>query len=157
LRAAWGRPVTPELQAGLRGLAESIDVKSQSPATLIALADTLERAQLADSALRILQEGQYAHPDDFWLNHALGKALGDRKDYAGVLRYDTAAASLRPDSAVAHNNLGLALQDQGKLDEAVAEYRRALDLDPKLAWAHHNLGNALQEQGKLDEAVADHS
>src|SRR5262249_47508408 len=70
LRAAWGRKVT-EVQADLRQLAESIDVKSQSPATLLTLARTLEQAQLADPALRILREGQYAYPADFWLNNEL--------------------------------------------------------------------------------------
>jgi tetratricopeptide (TPR) repeat protein/serine/threonine protein kinase len=154
VRAAWGQEVTPGLQADLRRLAESIDVKAQSPATLIALADTLERTQLADAALRILREGQYAYPTDFWLNLVLGKALLDRKDCAGALRYFTAAVSLRPDSAIAHNILGVALHGQKKPDEAVAEYRKAVELDPNLAMAHYNLGIALHQQGKLDEAVA---
>jgi tetratricopeptide (TPR) repeat protein/serine/threonine protein kinase len=154
LRAAWGRPVT-EVQADLRQLAESIDVKSQSPATLIALDLTLERAQLADSALRILQEGQYAYPADFWLSFNLGFKLWQRKDYGEAVRYFTAAVSLRPDSAIAHNNLGTALHEHGKLEEAVAECRKAIALDPKLAPAHNNLGAALEEQGKLDGAVAE--
>src|SRR5262249_50476157 len=130
LRTAWGRNVT-EVQADLRQLAESIDVKAQSPATLIALAKTLNRVQLADAALRTLQEGQYAYPGDFWLNLELGNAFQSAKDHAGALRYLTAAASLRPDSAMAHNNLGNSLSAQKKHDEALAEYRKAVALAPK--------------------------
>jgi serine/threonine protein kinase/Tfp pilus assembly protein PilF len=155
LRAAWGEPRTPALQAELRQLAESIDVKSQSPATLIALAYTLEWAQLADSALRTWQDGQYAYPGDFFLNLQFGNLLNERKDHAGALRYYSVAVSLRPDSSVAHNNLGLALDNQAKLDEAVAEYHKAIERDPKYAPAHSNLGDALRDQGKLDEAVAE--
>src|SRR5262249_46619578 len=135
--------------------AQSIDVKSQSPATLVALARTLERAQLVDSALRILQEGQYAYPADFWLNFELGYRFLGRKDSLGARPYCAVAVSRRPASAAAHNNLGNALRDQGKLDEAVAEYRKVIELDPKLAFAHSNLGNALRDQRKLDEAVTE--
>src|SRR5262249_12070533 len=62
LRAMWFRPVTPESQAELRKLVESIDVKTQSPATLLALAITLRDFQLADSALRIMRDSQFTYP-----------------------------------------------------------------------------------------------
>jgi tetratricopeptide (TPR) repeat protein len=154
LRAAWGRPVTPESQAELRKLADSIDVKAQRPATLINLEQTLNGVQLEDAALRALQAGQYAYPADFWLNLELGKQLMERKDHAGSLRYTSVAVSLRPDSAAAHNNLGGALDGQGKLDEAAACFKKAIELDPKFAQAHSRLGAALGKQGKLDEALA---
>jgi serine/threonine protein kinase/Flp pilus assembly protein TadD len=156
LRAAWGQEVTPGVQADLRQLAESIDVKSQSPATLIALVRSLVQARLADSALRILQEGQYAYPADFWLNLELGYGFYYRKDYLSARLYSAVAVSLRPESTAAHTNLGIALCDLGKLDEAVAEYRTAIGLDPKYATAHYDLGNALYDQRKLDEAVAEY-
>ncbi len=82
LRALWGQPVTPERQAELQQLAESIDVKAQSPATLNVLAATLNRVQLADAYLRLLQDGQYAYPADIWLNMRLAMALADRGDQA---------------------------------------------------------------------------
>jgi tetratricopeptide (TPR) repeat protein len=155
LRATWGRKVTPELQAELRRLAESIDVKAQSSATLATLAETLTKAGLPDTALQVLRDGQQAHPADFWLNYDLGWVLWERKDYAESARSFTAAVSLRPDSAFAHDSLGSALWAQRKLAEAVAQYRRAIELAPKYDSAHSNLGNALRDQGKLEEAVAE--
>src|SRR5262249_28320063 len=119
LRATWGRPVTPELQAELRRLAEAGDVKAQGPATLYALALTLFRAQLGDAALRTLRDAQRAYPDDFWLSAKLGYELDVRKDYAGGIRYSSSAVSLRPDSAPSHCNVGVALSKQGKLDESI--------------------------------------
>jgi hypothetical protein len=72
LRAVVYRPVTPEAQAELRHLAESIDVKDHPPATLEILAAVLLDAQLADASVRLLRAGQYAYPNDFWLNLQLG-------------------------------------------------------------------------------------
>jgi tetratricopeptide (TPR) repeat protein len=155
LRAVWGRPVTPGLQAHLLRLAESIDVRTQSPATLAILAVTLARAHLPEPALRILRDGQYAHPADFWLTTAAGMARNDQKDYAGAERYFAAAVSLRPDSAGAENALGAALAEHKKLDEAITCFRRAIEIDPTLATAHSNLGSVLNDQGKLDEAASE--
>jgi tetratricopeptide (TPR) repeat protein len=155
LRAAWLRAVTPELQGELLRLAESIDVKAHPPTTITVLFVTLERVGLDDAGLRVLRDGQYAYPADFWLNYDLGGAFFDRKAYADAIRYRTAAVSLRPDSAAAHHTLGSALDHHGKLGEAFAEYRRAIVVDAKYAAPHVNLGVALAEQGKLDEAVAE--
>jgi tetratricopeptide (TPR) repeat protein len=155
-RAAWGRPVTPELQAELLRLAKSVDIKAQRPADINALAHTLYRAHLRDAALGILRDGQYAYPADFWLNLDLARELSRRNDHAGALRYCSVAMSLRPDYAAAHNNLGVALADKGQMDEAIQEYQKAIDVEPTYARAHDNLGRALQAKGKLDEAIAEH-
>jgi tetratricopeptide (TPR) repeat protein len=156
LRATWGRPVTPELQAELLRLTEGVDIKAQGPATLDALAVTLRQADLPDAAVQVLRDGQHAYPGDFWLNYDLGIVLRQREQFAEGLRYSSAALSLRPDCGVVHFNLGVALSGQKKLDEAITEYRLAIALDPKLAIAHNNLGNALDAQKKLDEAIAEY-
>jgi serine/threonine-protein kinase len=156
LRAAVGQPETPQLQAELRRLAQSIDVKTVTPATLAALSRSLKLAHLPDAAVQLLRKGQYAHPADFWLNaELLATFISNRNDYAEAARYGSAAVAARPDSAAAHNNLGSVLRLQGKLDEAEAEYRKAIDLDPKHAAAHYNLGHALCKQGKLDQAITE--
>ncbi len=151
LRAMWGQPITPELQAELQRLAESIDVKAQRPATLHILAQTLNRAHL--SAMRILQSGQQAHPADYWLNIELGQAMGYYD--AGSLRYFSVAVALRPDSAWAHFALGGALKVQQKLEEAIAERRKASELEPKWSYARLELGMHLFEQGEMDAAMVE--
>jgi serine/threonine protein kinase/tetratricopeptide (TPR) repeat protein len=156
LRTSSGQPITPDSQDDLRRLAEAIDVKVQSPASIQFLATTLMRSNLPELAIRILRDGQYAYPSDFWLNSKLGAAFGVRKDHASAARYCSAAVSIRPDSSVAHNNLGNALHDGGKFEEAIAEYHKAIELDPKFAPAHDNLGLALGKQGKWDAAMAEH-
>jgi tetratricopeptide (TPR) repeat protein/tRNA A-37 threonylcarbamoyl transferase component Bud32 len=156
VRAASGQPVTPELQANLRRLAESIDVRMLQPATLYRLAVTLRRARLPEVALRIEQEAQHAHAGDFWVNHLLAMHCHDRKDYEGAVRFYTAAISTRPNSVAAHNNLGIALSDQKKLDEAIVCHNKPIELDPKLAGSHDSLGSALRKQQKLPEAIAAH-
>lgn len=154
LRAAWDQEVTPQRQTELQRLAESMDVRTQSPVTLRVLAYTLHQAQLEDSVLRILRDGQHAYPADFGLNLYLAGRLYSRKDYVGAVRFYSVAVSLRPHHPNAHDALGMALCRQNKLVEAIAEFGKAIELNPKSANAHNNLGIALQNQKKWDEATA---
>jgi tetratricopeptide (TPR) repeat protein/serine/threonine protein kinase len=181
LREVWAQVITPQSQAELRRLAESIDVKAQSPPTLAVLAFTLVRAQLPDAALRTLRDGRDAHPDDFWLNYALGCRHYVANDPAEAVRYASAAVALRRDSASAYNGLGNALTDQAgidddllrragegahndlantparrrQVDEAIACYQKAIEIAPTFAAVHYNLGNLRYAEGKVDEAIAE--
>jgi tetratricopeptide (TPR) repeat protein len=154
LRALWGQPVTPEVQATLRQLVSSIQAGEQSPATLLALAHTLDRAKLPDLAVQILQKGQQAHPDDFWLNLSLGTWLFGQKDPHAAARYCTAAVAIRPDSAAGHGNLGDALLALKKNDEAIIAYHKASKLDPRGVNPPFRLAFMLKELGRHNEAVA---
>jgi tetratricopeptide (TPR) repeat protein len=170
IRATWGRPVTPELQAELRQLAESIDATSESPTTVTRLAISLESAKLRELAIRILKESQFAHPGDFWLNLELGRQLNrdrvmvevggmpttttDLKDLGESQSYSSIAIALRPNSAAAHNNLGSVLMAQRRYDDAITRFQSALDLDAHHAAAHLNLGLVYFYQKNIDQAVA---
>jgi eukaryotic-like serine/threonine-protein kinase len=142
-------------RAALQQLAATADVEHLPAHTLTRLAARLQNVQAEASAAALLRRAQVWHADDFWINETLGIVL-KKSDPAEALRYLTAAVSLRPDSANAHNNLGFALGNQGKLEEASAEYRRAIDLDPKDAAAHYSLAAVLAKQGKPDEALVEH-
>jgi tetratricopeptide (TPR) repeat protein/serine/threonine protein kinase len=154
LRATWGRSVTPELQAELRQLGESIDAKSASPTTVEKLAVRLGSARLTDLAIRILRDCQFAHPRDFWLNLELGFQLTKRREYGEAQAYVSSTVSVRPDSAVARNNLGASLYEQGRLDEAIACFEKALQLDPSYVAAHLNLGLVSFRQKNFEQAFA---
>ena len=151
IRSVWERPGALAKDE-LRTLAGSIDIRAQHPATLSSLAHTSSAANHWDAALRLLRDAQYAHPGDFWLNLELSLVLRGRPEEA--LRFNTAAVSIRPNSAVAHNNLGVALRGQNKLEEAAACYNRAIELEPKYALPYSNLSIVLLAQDKVDAAVA---
>ena len=152
LRSTWGRP-TVEARDELRELAASIDARAQHPATLVCLVQTLRQSELPDSARRILRDAQFAYPGDFWFNSTLAYELSAQGDFEGALRYYTAAASLRPYSAVAYFNVGVTSRQNDKIDEAIAAYRKALELDPSNFAAQVNFASSLATQGKIDEAI----
>ncbi|HZN66213.1 MAG TPA: tetratricopeptide repeat protein [Tepidisphaeraceae bacterium] len=147
LRSSWDKPGwdKPGSEVGdeLHRLAESIDVRTQHPDTLIILAGRLYDAIRPESAIRLLRDAHYVHSGDFWLNFNLGNYLYAQKDYEGAVRFLTGALSIRPNAVTVLNNLGSALQYQGKVDEAVVCYRKAMQLGPKSALAHNNLGALL--------------
>jgi protein O-GlcNAc transferase len=76
----------------------------------------------------------------------LGNAEGELLELQQV-------ASLRPDSASAHNNLGCALQLAGRYDAARASYARSLELDPQLAGAAFNMGELLRLVGRHSDSI----
>src|SRR5262249_15523058 len=75
LRSTMGQSITPDKQDELHRLADSIDVRTQHPATLVSLARAQQRPQHVDSAIRLLRGARYVRPGDFWLNYELGFAL----------------------------------------------------------------------------------
>lgn len=155
VRAISGRPVA-ETADDLRKLAESIDVRTQQPSTIVGLAKNLSRANQLDAATLLLHDGQRFHPGDFWINYDLATILWYQKDYDGAVRFYTAAVSIRPHAVAALNDLGSVLLDQKKLDEAIAYYRKATEIDPEFVYGHSNLGSALRAKGMLDEAADAH-
>ncbi len=98
---------------------------------------------------------QGRHPEDFWLNCALGDALRERKPAESVGFYRAALAT-RPTVGVVHYEVGTALQRQGQVDEAMAEFRRAVEFEPDGAPARFQLGTCLEAMGRLDEAMAEY-
>ncbi len=102
----------------------------------------------------LLRAAQARHPEDFWLNYALGEALRERKPAEAVGFYRAALAT-RPTVASVQFEIGMALFRQNQVDEAMAEVRRAIELDPRGAPAHHQMGICLRAMGRLDEAMAE--
>jgi serine/threonine-protein kinase len=101
----------------------------------------------------LLRAAQWRHPEDFWLNYALGEALRERKPAEAVGFY-RAALVTRPAVATVYNEISMALLRQGQVDEAIRAARKMTKLIPMLPVAHHQLGVCLQARGQLDEAMA---
>jgi tetratricopeptide (TPR) repeat protein len=103
----------------------------------------------------LLRAAQARHPEEFWLNYALGEALRERKPAEAVGFYRAALAT-RPTVASVQFELGMALFRQSQVDDAMAEFRRAIELDPKWGGAHHQLGMCWQAMGRFEEAMAEY-
>jgi tetratricopeptide (TPR) repeat protein len=103
----------------------------------------------------LLRAAQWRHPDDFWLNFALGEALREREPAEAVGFY-RAALALRPTVAAVYTEVGMARFRQGQLDEAILAHRKAIDLEPNTAVRHQLLGMSLQAKGQLGDAMAEY-
>jgi tetratricopeptide (TPR) repeat protein len=128
--------------------------ESAPPTSLVTLL-AKKLGQQDGRAEPLLRAAQGRHPEDFWLNCALGDALRERKPAESVGFYRAALAT-RPTVGVVHFEVGTALRRQGQVDEAMAEFRRAVELEPDGAPAHYQLGTCLQAMGRLDEAMAEY-
>jgi serine/threonine protein kinase/tetratricopeptide (TPR) repeat protein len=140
-------------QALERLAAEVVDSPGlEQPPHLLQVLAVLLRETGADPE-PLLRASQLRHPEDFWLNLALGNYLLRRKpdETAGFYR---AALVKRPHSGMVWNNLGLALMNIGRLDEAAATLRTAIEFAPNTSPAYCNLGIVLEAQGKHTEAAA---
>jgi serine/threonine protein kinase/tetratricopeptide (TPR) repeat protein len=107
-------------------------------------------------AVAMLRKAQQRRREDFWINHLLASHLRKLKPMPldDMIRYDSVASALRPNTSIAHTNLGDALKNKGLLEEAIAEHREALRLQDT-ALGHAGLGTVLTMKGALDEAVGE--
>jgi serine/threonine-protein kinase len=141
----------------LRTLAASVDIERMPPQSVSRLAQALRVNVEAETAVALLRALQRRHRDDYWVNHDLAEALlalkPPRIDEA--LRYHTAGAVLRPQSAFAVNKLANTLEMKGLFDAAIDELRGTLWLSPDDALAHYNLALALHRRAKWEEAAAE--
>jgi serine/threonine protein kinase/Tfp pilus assembly protein PilF len=159
----WGdrfrEPAVWEDRARLRRLAEEAQQcldeetpdKGPTPPLLTLLAKKL--GQKEGEAEPLLRAAQRRHPEDFWLNFALGEALRERKPAEAVGFYRAALAT-RPAVAEVHHEVGMALYRQGQYEEAIPFFHRAIDLKPRGAF-HNNLALCLLARGQLEKAIAE--
>jgi tetratricopeptide (TPR) repeat protein len=121
------------------------------PHLAAALARTLSRG--GGDPIPMLRAAQAHHPDDFWLNVALGEELAWGKQWDESVGYYRAALALRPRSTAVHNNLGIALVRRGQAEASLSHFEEALRIDPRNAKAHHNLGLTLFGRGQVGAAI----
>lgn len=157
-RAEVRRLVDKQDWQNLIALSQEPQFSSQAATTVTTVAAWLCHAEMADSAISLLQQAQQIHPGDFWINTNLGILLAQSNDpeYEEAIRHFTAALALRPGNAGAYLNLGAALRAAGRSDEAIPALRKATTLEPGFAKAHSNLGAALVAERQLDQALVSH-
>ena len=93
-----------------------------------------------------------AHPDDYWVNMAMGNAMLGRGDAFNAARYYQALQALRPGTPWAHNGLGVVFMRTDKFDQAISEFREAVKTDPGRCELRANLSMTLRFSGHMQEA-----
>jgi serine/threonine-protein kinase len=115
----------------------------------------------------LLTAAQSRHPQDFWLNFALGLIMSFGRRHDEAIGYYRAALAVRPDVSAVHNNLGDALyakvreaRTEGRSKEtmrfeaeAIEHFNEALRLDPRSVSAHVSLSSVMVNAGRLDAGV----
>jgi serine/threonine-protein kinase len=141
--------------ADLAALAENVDVGTQRPSALIALAVQLGEGGRRPAAVGLLRRAQWQHPEDFWLAFYQGFMEGDSDDPAvleDTVRCYAMAVALRPHDVEAWSGYTKVLGKKGQLDEAVVAARRAVELEPDNSYAQMALDGALTNKGDLEGA-----
>jgi tetratricopeptide (TPR) repeat protein len=147
-------------RAALEKLAHTLPIRKVPPATVYVLGHVLKDLGALDKAMTVLREARQHHPEDFWLNEALGFFSKDAVHpprYDDALRYYTAALVLRPWNMHTHMAVAMVLDKKGEIDEAIAEYSKAIELEPNASQVWMERANAYYRLQRYDKAVADWS
>jgi serine/threonine protein kinase/Flp pilus assembly protein TadD len=143
-------------RVALMKLADELPIREVPPATVYLLGHALNSLGALDKAMTVVREGHRHHPEDFWLNDALGYFCKDccrPPRYDDALRYYSATVALRPRNRLTRWSVALVLEKKGALEEALEEYTKIIELYPKCAAAHIKLGSALYHKNQWDEAI----
>jgi tetratricopeptide (TPR) repeat protein len=140
-------------KAAVTVLVQSVPQSENSVHLLLALAVSLE-GQGGD-ARPLLTSIQRQHPDDFWANFWLGRALR-KSDPEEAVGYFRAALALRPGTAIVYANLGSALQYADHTDDAVEAFEQAVKINPDYPWAYGFLGKVFWYRGNHTQAILEY-
>jgi eukaryotic-like serine/threonine-protein kinase len=143
-------------RSALRKLADSDEVLDLPVLTLILLAHVVHEQGLLTEGVALLQRARRRHPDDFWINDALGLHLytADPPDYEEAARCFAAASALRPSNATAWQNLGSVLALLGRRDDAILILRRSVRLNPDYLIGYQIISQILIQKKDLDQALS---
>ena len=111
----------------LRTLAGSDELASWPKETLLLLGRQLDRAQLSDQSLAVLELAQQLHPDDFRIDFELGCAF-DRagaKRKTDAIRSFSMARAARPENVEALHRLGREFSEPAQYEQALRFFREA--------------------------------
>ncbi|MHC4941158.1 MAG: protein kinase domain-containing protein [Planctomycetota bacterium] len=133
----------------VRALASEPDLEKRRVRSLSRLGFALGAGGERAEACRILRLAYEQSPNDFWVNHWLGKFAEQDEAVAHL----EVALAVRP-SPMNRNQLGVAYARGGNREAATTHYRAALRIDPEYAHAYNNLGLVMLGGGDIDGAEA---
>jgi tetratricopeptide (TPR) repeat protein len=159
-RNRFRRALLHRNRSAVEKLAEAVPIRDVPPATVFLLGHALKDLGALDKAMAVLREAHRHHPDDFWLNDALGHFSKDfcrPPRYEDALRYYMATLVLRPQNPHTHRAVAEVFMAKGASDEGIAEHSKVIELDPKDANAWSGRGFAHRKLGQWDKALVDFS
>jgi tetratricopeptide (TPR) repeat protein len=141
---------------GLVAFAASPDVLNLGRKFMGAVLLELRDAKQFAACLTFTRAAAERYPHDEWVHFDLaGICLEmDPPEYAEALRHSSAAALLRPDSAVFRLRLGDCYAGLGSYPQALAAFRKAIQLGHGAVVGYLHIGDALAKQKDWDGAVA---
>lgn len=149
-RAAALNPKALRDQKDVAALLADPAFDRQPVSLLLVVAKTISKARLEPR--KLLLHANRTHPEDFWLNIALGDEMYRAMNYPEAIRYYQVARAIRPDVALGSFDLGLALAAANRPLEAIDEYRDALKVSGDASAIRANLAVALSMAGRHEEA-----
>ena len=140
---------------GLVAFAGSLEALTLRSPLINDLGRNLRDAGQYDACRAFLRAAVARYPHDIWLHHDLAVAayMTSPPDYLDALRYNAAAAALRPDSLLFQVQMGDCFQSLASYDHALECYRTSLALKPESSYAHTQASMALYQQKKYAEAL----
>ncbi len=154
-RAGWRSTIRdPAMWNDVNALATfvaSASLEDESVPFLLSVREQLKKGRKDPTAF--LKRVQFAHPQDFWANMALGDVLREQGKANEAIQFYQAAIAIRAFASLAHNNLGMALVSAGRRREAIPEFKRGLKNDPTAFPCTANLALALANEREFAEAI----
>jgi serine/threonine protein kinase/Tfp pilus assembly protein PilF len=144
----------------LEELADTVPVRSVSPATVYLLGTALKELGALDKAMAVLRDGARQYCDDWWLHDLLGSyyLMAFRPPrYDDALRHCLVASALRPRWPRGHWVVAYVLLGKEAVEEAIAESSRAIELSPQDPETWNRRGVAYHRTGQWEKALADYS
>jgi serine/threonine protein kinase/tetratricopeptide (TPR) repeat protein len=157
-RARWRGAARQGDRAQLAKLSTEASVQNLPAAATCSLVRDLQYAYEWEAAERLLRSAQRRKPDDFWLNHDLGRLLYHRANAlpTPVGPISVTAKQLRRIIGLEQAEAFPAPVAGGggsRLEEAVGYFRAALALRSDSPGLYHQLGSALLSKGDVEGAI----
>jgi serine/threonine-protein kinase len=141
---------------GLVAFAASPEVLNLGRRFIGSIPIALRRAKEFAACRTLWRAAAERYPHDEWFHFDLaGTCLDmDPPEYAEALRHSSAAALLRPDSAVFRLRLGDCYASLGSYPQALAAFHKAIELGHGAVVGYVHIGDALAKKKDWDGAVA---
>jgi serine/threonine-protein kinase len=154
--ARWQELLDARDVPGLVAFAASPEGLSFGSRIIVSLARDLRDAKQFAACRTLLRAGAERSPHEVWSHFDLADSClkMNPPEYAEALRHTSAAALLRPDSAVFQLQLGDCYAGLGSYAQAAACYRKCIELGRGAVVGYLQLGKALAKQKDWDGAVA---